>query len=580
MVFRATGADSSFVPCSACVVLTGVVRRQHVGGRVLVAIIPVCYYPSVGDSSLHQTRLRSVTAGALIIAVGFVLSKVVGLVRTSVLLARFGAGDATDVYLAAFKVPDLIFNILVLGALSAAFIPVFLQYWNHGDEQPGAWQLASGLMVVLVLTIGGLAAVAAAFAPQLVPLIAPGFDAAKQSATVGLTRIMLLATVLFAFSNVLSGILTALRRFLAYSLAPLFYNVGIIFGIVVLEPVLGIAGLAWGVVLGAALHLLIQLPAVIRAGFRFRPRGLFGHTGVRKILKLMAPRTLGLAVSQVEQTVSVIIASTLAVGSVTVLAAANDLQTFSINVVGVSMAISVFPLFSQAFIEKDTRKFAEHFSRSVRRILLLIVPISVLLLLLRAHIVRVIFGFGQFDWEDTILTAQALGIFALSLFAQSLIPVLARSFYALQDTFTPVKVSVVSVVVNISLAIVFSRLWGVLGIAFAFSIANLLQMSLLYAILRIRVGDLDDAYVLRSTSRVLFASAGLAAVVWLMLRVLVAGVDQATRIGLFLQAGVAGILGIIVYVGLILLFAPDEATMVRNWLKRLLRLERRRVEGS
>lgn len=529
---------------------------------------------SVSDPAKREGLRQSITAGAAIIAVGFVISKLVGLARSAILLGRFGAGDVSDVYLAAFKLPDLIFNILVLGAISSSFVPVFLEYWKNREGEREAWRVTNLTLNTLFTVVAVLAVLAIVFAPLIVPVLTPGFSPDKQAQTTSLTRVMLLATLLFAVSNVFSGVLTALRRFVYYSLAPILYNVGIIVGILVFEPWLGLPGLAWGVVFGALLHLLVQLPDVAAAGFRWRPAMDLRHTGVRKIVRLMIPRTLGLAMTQIDQTVSVVIASTLAAGSVTVLSAANDLQSFPINVFGVSLAVSVFPLFSQAFIDNDTPKFVEHFSRSVRRILLLIIPASVLILILRAHLVRIIFGFGRFDWTDTILTAQTLGIFSLSLFAQSLIPMLARSFYALQDTKTPVKISLVTVVIDIALAVYFSRLFGVFGIGLAFSIASIVNMLLLYVVLRVRVGPLDDERIAQSVGRILFATAAMAAVVWLMLRVLVGGVDQSTRLGLMLQGGIAGVAGVIAYLGTMALFAPDEVRLVRNWLRRLVRFGR------
>lgn len=524
------------------------------------------------DHAVTADRFRqSVSFGALIIAAGFVLSKLVGLLRTSLLLARFGAGDTTDTFLAAFKLPDLFFNILVLGALSAAFVPVFVQYWNRGQGALEAWRLTSSVLTVLVTVLGVSAFIAAVLAPVLVPLITPGFDPAKQAQTVLLTRIMLLATVFFAASNVFSGVLTALRRFTPYALAPVLYNVGIILGIVVFEPWLGLAGLGWGVVLGACLHLLIQLPEVRRAGFRFKPTGRLNHPGLKTILRLMGPRTLGLTVTQLEQMASVIIASTLAAGSVTVLAAANDLQTFPINVVGVSLAIAAFPLFSQAFHENNTAQFVAHFSQSVRRILLVIAPVTVLFVLLRAHLVRVIFGFGQFDWEDTVLIAQSLGLFSLSLAAQSLSPVMTRSFYALQDTRTPVVIGSLSALTTVGLSLALSPGLGVLGLALAFTIANLLNAAALFLVLRRRVGELDDARLLRAVGTFLLASLGMAAIVWLMLRFLVVGVDQTTRVGIFLQAAIAGVAGLIAYLGFVWFLAPAEVGVVRQWVRRFLR---------
>lgn len=525
----------------------------------------------MSQSALPGQPGHGVTVGALIIASGFVVSKIVGLIARSLLLARFGAGDITDVYQAAFKLPDLIFNIIVLGALSAAFVPVFLQYWDRGSGQTEAWRLTNAMLTVLTVIVGSLALLGVLAAPVVVPWLAPGFGPEKQQQTIELTRIMLLATLFFSASNVVSGVLTALRRFLNYSLAPVLYNLGIIAGILLLYPLIGITGLAWGVVLGSFFHLAVQLPELTRAGFRSRFLFAIRDRGVRRVLKLMAPRTIGLAVTQIEQTVSLIIASTLAAGSVTVLAAANDLQSVPLNIFGVSMAVSVFPLFSQAFQEQNTAKFVEHFSRSIRRILLLIVPTTVLLLVLRAHIVRVIFGFGQFDWTATKLTAQALGLYSLSLFAQSLVPILARSFYAFQDTKTPVLIGLLTVPIDIGLAFFLSHLFGVLGIVLAFSISSVFTMLLLFAVLRIRLGDLDDRSIIRGVGWILLASLAMAAVIWLMLRFLVAGVDQHTRVGILLQGGVAGVTGLLVYVAVLYYFVPEEIGVVRRWIQRALR---------
>lgn len=522
------------------------------------------------DEARVSARQR-LTAGAVIIAAGFILSKLAGLVRTALLLARFGAGDTTDVFLAAFKLPDLFFNILVLGALSAAFVPVFLDQWRRGEGSAEAWRTARATLTVLLVVVSGLCLVAAVAAPWLMPVIAPGFEGAKLTDTIGLTRIMLLATVAFTASNVLGGILTAFRKFAPYALAPVLYNVGIIVGIVALEPLFGLAGLAWGVVLGALLHLLVQVPEVRRAGFAFRWTWSLQAPGVRRILRLMGPRAVGLAVAQVEQVLTLAIASTLAVGSVTVLAAATDLQSVAINVFGVSLAVSVFPLFSQAFADKDHGTFVAVFSRSVRRLIVLLVPVAVVLILLRAQLVRVLFGFGNFDWEDTILIAQALGILALALPAQGLTPVFARAFYALQDTRTPVGVAGVSVAVNIGLALLLRQQLGILGLAAAFTLANLLQPLLLYVLLRRRVGDLAEGALLATIGRVVVAAAGAGAATWIALRLVVGGVDQSTRLGLMLQGGVAGLAGLGVYVLAVLVLAPHEVGQLRRWLGRVLR---------
>jgi putative peptidoglycan lipid II flippase len=363
--------------------------------------------------------------------------------------------------------------------------------------------------------------------------------------------------------------LNAFKRFTSFALAPVLYNLGIIFGIVVLTPRYGLMGLAYGVVFGAFLHLAIQIPSVVKVGFRYRRIIDFGHAGVRKIGALMIPRTIGLAVNQVDLLVNTIIASTLVAGSITVYNFANNLQNFPINVFGVSLAIAAFPVLSEAFAENDRDKFVRQFSETVRRILYLMIPISILFLLLRAQIVRVVLGANAYSWEATYLTAQMLGIFALSLFAQSLIPTLARSFYAHHDTKTPVKIAIASVIVDISLALYLSRKYGVLGLAGAYSVANLLNMFLLYYFLRRKFGSLDDTRVVRSGLKIVFASILMGAIVVGMKYFLALGVNMRTFVGIFIQGLVAGTVGLLSYFFLTLLLRCEEVVMIRDWILRI-----------
>ncbi len=522
-------------------------------------------------STFFRKLETTVTGGAILIATASLLSRILGLVRDRLLFSTFGAGDVLDSYYVAFRLPDLIFNILVLGALSSAFIPVFLELWQQEEgteNRERSWQLANGVLNLIVLVLVVLGVLGFIFAPQIVPLFAPGFHGETLTQTVHLTRIMLIAILFFGVSNVVSSILNSLRRFFAFAIAPIFYNLGILFGIIVFYPLMGVAGLAWGVVLGAALHLAIQLPTALRMGYRYRWTLRWRHTAVQKVFRLMLPRTIGLGAVQLEQLVSTMIASTLAVGSVAVFYAANNLQSFPINIFGVSLAISSFPIFSQAFAQKDTKRFVNEFSRVFRRILFFIVPLSVLMLLLRAHIVRLVLGAGKFDWEATILTAQALGFFALSLFAQSLIPMLARSFYALQDTSTPVKISFVAVGLNIVLGFLFSSVFGVIGLALSFSIASTIHMLTLLVVLRLRIGELDDDAILGATIRIIVASGFMAFVVWIMLQFLSLGINSRTFVGILVQGGVAGTIGLFVYVLITMIFRFDEVSLIRQWVLR------------
>ncbi len=511
----------------------------------------------------------TIAGGAIIIALFTVVSKILGLLRNRLLASQFGAGDVLDTYFAAFKIPDLVFNILILGALSASFIPVFVSSWNKDKEE--TWRMTNSVLNILLLALILISLILFAFAPQLMNLIAPGFDATKQVATADLTRIMLLSVIFFTLSNVISGVLNSFRRFVSFSLAPVMYNIGIIFGIMVLVPKYGTAALAWGVVLGAFLHLLVQLPSVFKVGFRYRWILDFKHQAVKKIFKLMIPRALGLAVTQINQLVIVIIASTLAVGSVAVFNFANDLQSFPISIFGVSLAIAAFPVFSQAFSQNDNYKFVTHFSKTFRRIVFLIIPASLMILLLRAQIVRLVLGAGQFDWTDTILTARTLGYFAVSLFAQALIPLLARSFYAKQDTRTPVIISLISMTINIVLAYSLSRLMGIAGLGLAFSIASIVNMLLLVLVLRHKVGNLDDRKIIKSTIKIVVLAALMGGVIQWLKYIIAPLVDMQTFVGVFLQAAGAIIGGSLVYLLLSLFFKSEEIEILRKWCLRFKR---------
>lgn len=511
-------------------------------------------------------KLKTTTAGgAIIIAFFSIISRLFGLIRDRLLASSFGAGDVLDSYYAAFRLPDLIFNTLILGALASAFIPVFLDLYRKNEKE--SWQVANSVMNVLLVALIIFGIVFFIFTPQLVSLIAPGFDLEKRAATAGLTRIMLLAMLFFGASNVVSGVLQAFKRFVAFSIAPIMYNIGIIVGILALVPLMGISGLAWGVVLGAALHFLIQLPAVLKAGFHYQFSWQVFHPSVKKIIKLMLPRTFGLAVLQVNQIIITAIASTLMIGSVAVFNLALNLQSVPIGLFGVSMALAAFPVLTESFVENNREKFVVSFSMATRRILYLIIPVSVLILLLRAQIVRIVLGAGMFDWQDTILTLQTLGFFSLSLFAQALIPLAARSFYAHQDTKTPVIISVICLIINTAAAFYFASFLGVGGLALAYSVASILNLILLYVILRARFGSLDDKKILNSLIKISIASI-LMAVVAQGVKYFVGGlVDMQTFLGVFLQTAVAGLIGVLFYFFITaFLFRLEEVRVIKEWI--------------
>lgn len=520
----------------------------------------------MGDKFFYKLN-HSVTGGAFIIAFFTIVSKLLGLIRERLIAANLGASELSDIYYAAFRLPDLIFNTLVLGALTSAFIPVFQKTWLK-DKASGL-NLANSVLNLFLLVIGALALIAWLAAPPLVAWTTPGFAAWQLSATVSLTRIMLLAIMFFVVSNVMGGILNSWKKFFSFSLAASLYNIGIILGITA-YPYGGLNFLAWGVCLGAFLHLAVQLPEVYRNGWRYKFILNFSE-GLKKILTLMLPRTIGLAAAQFNLIIVTVIASGLPAGSIAIFNLANNLQSLPISIFAVSLAVAVFPTFTEAWGLNDSKLFAQNFSLSVRRILFLLIPISVFILILRAQIVRVVLGTGRFDWEDTYYTAQTLGFFALSIFAQGLIPLLARSFYAAEDTRTPMLVGLLAMVINLGLSWYLGLALGVMGLALAFSIANIVNMILLYLLLGQRGHDIDHAQILRSILKISFNSLVAALVTYATLHLLANFVDMRTFAGIFLQGLGAGTLGLITYVVLGKALKLEEIYIVEKIISRFWR---------
>ncbi len=515
----------------------------------------------------------TILGGAIVIGVTGILSRVLGLVRDRMLASTFGGGGALDPYFAAFKLPDFIFNVLVLGALSSSFIPVFVSYVKKEggilNRESESWRIANSVLNLLLIVLVGFGILLFIFANRIIPLIAPGFSGEKLTETIHLSRIMLVAIIFFGASNIVSAILNAFKRFFAFALAPVLYNLGIIVGIVFFVPRWGLTGLAYGVVLGAICHLLIQLPGVWKVGFRYKRILDWKNAGVREIGRLMLPRTFGLAVNQIDSLVSTIIATGLAAGSLTQFNFASNLQNFPINVFGVSLAIAVFPVFSEAYASRDMEGFVQHFSTTVRRLLVIIIPVSVLIMVLRAQVVRVVVGARAFDWDATYQTAQMLGIFAISMFSESLIPILARSFYALHETATPVKAATLSVALDVVLAVTLAHFYGIIGVAIAFTLASLVEMTFLLVVLRRRIGQLDDARIVRTTTRIVIASVIAGFVTWGMLHFAAMGIDMHTLVGIFLQGLIAGVVGMIAYVTAASWLHVEEVQVFREWWQRL-----------
>jgi len=463
---------------------------------------------------LWSGETNGLTAAAFVIGAASLTSRVIGVLRDRTLASVFGAGESLDVYYAAFRLPDLLYTLIILGALSAGFIPVFAEYLETKSKRE-AMELAERTLSVIGVTMLIICSGLFVFAPVLVPLTVPGFTPEKMELTVQLTRIMSLSPFLFGVSAVMGGVLQAMRRFLAFALAPVFYNIGIIFGALVLVPAMGVHGLAWGVVLGAFLHMLIQASVVLRLGLRRIPKPSLKAPGIRRILWLMAPRTAGLAVTQINLVVLLALASALPVGSIAVFHLANNLQSFPIGIFGISFAVAAFPSLARSAGAKRDDEFRDTLSSASRKILFLLIPSTALFILLRAQIVRLALGAGIFDWTDTIRTADVLGVFAASMLVQGLVPLFARAFYALQDTWTPLIAGLVAEGFNLLLAITLREPFGIIGLAIAFTSAAYLNFILLWWLLVQKKGSIGRGLLL-SGAKTAAASVALFGFGWVV----------------------------------------------------------------
>jgi len=509
----------------------------------------------------YQRLQRSLFGGALIVSSSWVISKLLGLIKQRLILTTFGPEKADTVF-AAFAIPDLIYGTLVLGSLLTAFMPVFMGLWQAEKER--AWELSRSILNVLTIVFVVLGVVLfAAATPIVSALVGRDFDQASQETIAHLMRLLSLNMLLFALSNVFAGILQSFRQFVAVSIAPIVYNLSVIAGLVFFAPTAGPAGVAYGAIIGAALHLVIQTIAAWRVGWRPGKALAWGHSDVRKVWKLLLPRTVGQSVTQIDQFVNVPIATRLGPGQLSIFRSANDIQDAPINIIGLSMATVAFPVFIELLNQGKKQEFIEHFSRIVRQILFLIIPLTVIIIQLRAQIVRLFFGAPTISWEVTIATAQTLGFFALSFFAQALIPLLARSFYALKDTITPVKITVFAVVLDIIGSVLLGPRMGVEGLALAYSISTIVNVSLLFIVLHRRLGMLDDGRIVQSVARIVGVTMLMAiAVQFAKVATVSLGFTLDRAYGVLVQAGVASIVAVLSYGIFSLMFKVEEASLL------------------
>lgn len=456
----------------------------------------------------------SVLSAATLIMIMVIASRVLGLIRQRV-LAHFFIADELSLFFAAFRLPDLVFEVLVFGTFSSAFIPVFTRSLKKGKNK--AWETA-GIIVNLGLVIFLIFSFVLGFhAKPIYELLAPGYSGSSRQTIVELSRILFAAQGFFVVSYVLTGVLESLRRFLVPALAPLFYNLGIILGTYFLAPKFGLTAPAIGVVIGAFTHFLIQLPLARKLGFRFT-LNIKPTEEVKKIAKLAAPRVIETAFLQVSKIAELFFSSLISTASYTYYTFGNTLQLLPVGLFGTSIAKAALPTLAR--LDDDNNKFKKTLLSALYDMAFFIIPVATVLFVLRTPLVRLIYGTDIFSWEATIQTGYVVSAFSVGVVFQAAAALLARSFYALHDTKTPVFVSISSLLLVIITDYIFIKILGidVWGLAAAYSMGSFVQATTLFYLINKRMGNGSFLKATKPIFKSLFAALGSGFVMYFILK--------------------------------------------------------------
>jgi putative peptidoglycan lipid II flippase len=516
----------------------------------------------------------SVARASVIMIATLVASRVLGWLRLSVVGATFGGTTDLDAFIAAFKIPDAIFGLLVAGALASAFIPVFTGYLAKEREEE-AWHVASSVLNALLLLLIGASAVMWLAAPILVPtIIAPGFAQNPQelALTVDLTRLMLLSPIFMGLSALTTGILNSYRQFLSSAVAPLVYNAVIILFTFFASPFLGIHAVATGVVVGALVMWLVQLPELTFRRTRYSFSLDLAHSGVRDVLRLAGPRTVALGAVQIVYFVDTILASAMPVGSLVALNYAFQLMLLPLGVFSIAISAAVFPTLSHYASIGDVNRMRQTVQQAIRWILFLTLPTAILMIVLRRPIVNLLFQYGSFGPELREATQAAFLFYSLGLAGHALVQILARAYYASRDTATPLALTLISIGMNVVLDVLLAPTLGINGLALANAISTLVEAALLFMLLATRA-RLRLAGLGLSSAKQVCASLLMGVAMFAFIRATNVTVDlEQTKLGLALQTLVAAAVGGFVYLAAAYLLRIGElgeiVTVVQARLRR------------
>lgn len=518
---------------------------------------------------------KKIFKGALIIAFLSLASGILSAFKKGIILWAFDAKQG-DIFTASFVIPDFLFTLIIFGAMSTVFIPIFLQTYKKSQQE--AFQYVNALLIFIMILVFLGAIIAFIFAPLIIEIVVPGFWPDAKATTVHLTRIMLLQPIFLGLSSVFGSILQSFNKFSVYALTPVLYQISVILGLTVFYNWFGENGFAFGVVLGAMMQFIVQTPSVLKTGYQLSfnfSREILSK--VKETILLTVPRTFGMLADKLNFVVMIALASNISEGSVRIFSSAFDIATIVTGLVGISFATAVFPTLSKNANGEGRENFLKYFSQVFLQVLFWSLAASVIFLMLRIYIVRVIAGYGKCDWDCTQITSAVVGVFSLSLFAQSLIPLLSRAFFAFKNTAIPVIIGVIGNIINILLAFHFLNLVKtnnefyfalksilkiqnvddpfspmVAVLALAFTISALIQFMILWLTLDIKLNGAIISEITRSWTKMIVAATLMIPVVYFSLRIfdlpLKILFPGKTVVPLFLQGLLAGFVGILAYI--------------------------------
>lgn len=517
-------------------------------------------------SGLHEA--------AFLLAVSSFSSQILALLRDRLLAGAFGAGRELDIYYASFRIPDLVFISLGSFLAITVLIPIIISKVEDGGDSGAekARKFLSGILTVFILCMALVSAVLFSAMPYLSGVIAPGFDEKSLNSLVILSRILLLSPFFLGISNLLGSATQSFKKFFVYALSPIFYNLGIILGIIFFYPIFGLSGLAFGVVLGAFMHFAIQIPTIYKMGMLPSLSFDIDLKELKKVSLLSLPRTFALGANQLAIIFLISLGSMMKAGSIAVFNFSFNLQSVPLAIIGVSYSAAALPDMSRIFSKKNVDEFVRYIEKAFKHIIFWSVPVVVLFIVLRAQIVRTILGSGNFGWEDTRLTAAALAIFSLSVVAQNLIQLLDRVYYAVGNTWKPVFTKVLSAIIIVISAFVLTDIFSkadffrktfefifrvegldgsdILMLPLAYSIGSIFNLLVLFGLYVYDFKNFSGGFI-RTFFESLFASVCMGFVSYYALQVLSVILPLNTFWGIFGQGLLAGIIGILVAIVLL-----------------------------